>query len=209
MSLSQCINLRWPMSLLGQTRPRRSRAVATASPPIAAAGALGRGGRSGPSSASRTAANRTLFNYFVGAKAAFDLSSRLEFFVQPNANYVGRQICSLGKNDAGTSDRIGGAGSRYVGKFDVEIFKPNGPIILDRRFYPTSNSPASLNGRRGLESGAFKHAALDWPVTIARSPSGNVDLRVSIPNVKEELVVLGGAIVLGFVLATFHSTLGF
>jgi hypothetical protein len=29
--------------------------------------------------------------------------------------------------------------------------------------------------------------ALDWPVTIARSPSGNVDLRVSIPNVKVEL----------------------
>jgi len=50
--------------------------------------------------------------------------------------------------------------------------------------------------------------ALDWPVTIARSPLGNVDLRVSIPNVKIELVVLGDAIVLGFVLATFHSTLG-
>jgi len=51
--------------------------------------------------------------------------------------------------------------------------------------------------------------ALDWPVTIARSPLGNVDLRVSIPNVNIELVVLRGAIVLGFVLATFHSTLGF
>jgi len=49
--------------------------------------------------------------------------------------------------------------------------------------------------------------ALDWPV--ARSPAGNVDLRVSIPSVKVELGVLGGAIVLGFVLATFHATLGF
>ena len=51
--------------------------------------------------------------------------------------------------------------------------------------------------------------ALDWPVTIARSPSGNVGLRVSIPSVKVELGVLGGAILLGFVLAAFHATLGF
>jgi hypothetical protein len=51
--------------------------------------------------------------------------------------------------------------------------------------------------------------ALDWPVTIARSPAGHVGLRVSIPSVKVELGVLGGAILLGFVLATFHATLGF
>ena len=32
--------------------------------------------------------------------------------------------------------------------------------------------------------------ALDWPVTIPRSRSVNVDLPVTIPNVKMELVVL-------------------
>jgi hypothetical protein len=45
--------------------------------------------------------------------------------------------------------------------------------------------------------------ALDWPVTIPRSPSVNVDLPMSI------FVVLGGAMVLVLAVATFHTTFGF
>jgi hypothetical protein len=36
--------------------------------------------------------------------------------------------------------------------------------------------------------------ALEWPVTMPRSPLVNDDLSVSIPNVKIEFVVLGCAI---------------
>ena len=50
---------------------------------------------------------------------------------------------------------------------------------------------------------------LEWPVTIPRSPLANDDLPVSIPNVKIEFVVLGGAIALGLALATFYSKFGF
>jgi hypothetical protein len=50
--------------------------------------------------------------------------------------------------------------------------------------------------------------ALDWPVTIARSSSVNVDLPVIIPNVKVELVLLGSAMVLVLAGVTFH-TFGF
>jgi hypothetical protein len=49
--------------------------------------------------------------------------------------------------------------------------------------------------------------ALEWPVTMPRSPFVNDDLSVSIPNVKIELVVLGSAIAL--VLVTFYSVSGF
>ena len=54
--------------------------------------------------------------------------------------------------------------------------------------------------------------ALEWPLTMPRSPSVNDDLSVSIPNVKIpnvkiEFVVLGSAIAL--VLATFYSAFGF
>jgi hypothetical protein len=51
--------------------------------------------------------------------------------------------------------------------------------------------------------------ALDWPVTIPRSSSVNVDLPVIIPNVKVELVVLGGAMVLLLAGVIFHTALGF
>jgi len=51
--------------------------------------------------------------------------------------------------------------------------------------------------------------ALEWPVTMPRSPSVNDDLSVSIANVKIEFVVLGSAIALGVILATFHSAFGF
>jgi hypothetical protein len=51
--------------------------------------------------------------------------------------------------------------------------------------------------------------ALDWPVTIPRSPSVNVDPPVTIPNVKVELVLLAGAIVLVLAAVTFHTTVGF
>jgi hypothetical protein len=49
--------------------------------------------------------------------------------------------------------------------------------------------------------------ALEWPVTMPRSPFVNDDLSVSIPKVKIELVVLGSAIAL--VLVTFYSVSGF
>jgi hypothetical protein len=51
--------------------------------------------------------------------------------------------------------------------------------------------------------------ALEWPVTIPRSPSLSDDLPVDIPNVKIEFVVLGGALALGLVLVTFHAAFGF
>jgi hypothetical protein len=51
--------------------------------------------------------------------------------------------------------------------------------------------------------------ALEWPVTMPRSPSVNDDLSVSIPNVKIEFAVLGCAIALGLVIITFHSVFGF
>jgi hypothetical protein len=51
--------------------------------------------------------------------------------------------------------------------------------------------------------------ALDWPVTILRSPSVYVDPPVTIPNVKVELVLLAGAIVLVLAGVTFHTTFGF
>ena len=51
--------------------------------------------------------------------------------------------------------------------------------------------------------------ALEWPVTMPRSPSVNDDLSVSIANVKIEFAVLGCAIALGLVLVTFHSAFGF
>jgi hypothetical protein len=38
--------------------------------------------------------------------------------------------------------------------------------------------------------------ALDWPVTIPRSPSVNFYLPATIPNGKVVLVLLGGALVL-------------
>jgi len=50
--------------------------------------------------------------------------------------------------------------------------------------------------------------APEWPVTIPRSPLVKDNLPMSIPNVGMELVV-GGAIVLGLVLVTFHSAFGF
>ena len=50
--------------------------------------------------------------------------------------------------------------------------------------------------------------ALEWPVAMPRSPSVNDDRSVSIANVKIEFVVLGCAISLGFILATFHSAFG-
>jgi hypothetical protein len=51
--------------------------------------------------------------------------------------------------------------------------------------------------------------ALDWPVTISRSPSVNADRPVTIPSVKGELVVLGGAMVLVLAGVIFHTALGF
>ena len=51
--------------------------------------------------------------------------------------------------------------------------------------------------------------ALEWPVTIPHSPPGGNNPSMSIPSVKVELVVLGGAIVVVAVLAVFHSTFGF
>jgi hypothetical protein len=51
--------------------------------------------------------------------------------------------------------------------------------------------------------------ALEWPVTMPRSPLVNDDLSVRIPNVKIEFVVLGCAIALGFVLVKFYSAFGF
>ena len=51
--------------------------------------------------------------------------------------------------------------------------------------------------------------ALEWPVTMPRSPLVDDDLSGSIPNVKIEFVVLGSAIALGLVLITFHSAFGF
>jgi hypothetical protein len=51
--------------------------------------------------------------------------------------------------------------------------------------------------------------ALDWPVTIPRSTSVNADLPVTIPNVKVELVALGGAMVLVLAGVIFHTALGF
>lgn len=50
--------------------------------------------------------------------------------------------------------------------------------------------------------------ALDWPVTLPRSSSGNNNL----PNrssLETALGVLGGAIVLLLVLVSFHSAFGF
>ena len=51
--------------------------------------------------------------------------------------------------------------------------------------------------------------ALDWPVTMSRSPSVNDNLPMGIPNVKLDLIVLSGAIALGLVLVTFQSAFGF
>jgi hypothetical protein len=51
--------------------------------------------------------------------------------------------------------------------------------------------------------------ALEWPVTIHRSPSVNDNPPMSISNVGLELVALGGAIVLGLVLVTFYAAFGF
>jgi hypothetical protein len=51
--------------------------------------------------------------------------------------------------------------------------------------------------------------ALEWPVTVPRSPFVNDDLSMSIPKVKIEFAVLGSAIALGLVLVTFHSAFGF
>ena len=51
--------------------------------------------------------------------------------------------------------------------------------------------------------------ALEWPVTTPCSPFVNDDPPASIPNVKIEFVVLGSAIALGVILATFHSAFGF
>jgi hypothetical protein len=51
--------------------------------------------------------------------------------------------------------------------------------------------------------------ALEWPVTMPRSPLVNDDLPVSIPNVKIDFVVLGCAIALGLVFVTFCSAFGF
>jgi hypothetical protein len=51
--------------------------------------------------------------------------------------------------------------------------------------------------------------ALEWPVTIPHSPPGRNNLPVNIPNVKTELIVLGGAILLGLALVTFRSAFGF
>jgi hypothetical protein len=53
--------------------------------------------------------------------------------------------------------------------------------------------------------------ALEWPVTMPRSPFVNNDPSAGIPNVKIEFVVLGSAIAiaLGLVLATFYSAFGF
>jgi hypothetical protein len=50
--------------------------------------------------------------------------------------------------------------------------------------------------------------ALDWPVKYP-SPSVNVDLPVTIPNVKVELLLLGGAMVLVLAGVTFHTAFGF
>ena len=50
---------------------------------------------------------------------------------------------------------------------------------------------------------------LEWPVTIPRSPLVNDDLPVSIPNVKIEFVVLGGAIEFGLAVVTFFSKFEF
>ncbi len=50
---------------------------------------------------------------------------------------------------------------------------------------------------------------LEWPVTIPGSPSVNDDLPVSIPNVKIEFVLIGGAIALGLASVTFYSAFGF
>jgi hypothetical protein len=76
-------------------------------------------------------------------------------------------------------------------------------------------SPTALDSDRGEVSmrDAYGPArlkwALEWPVTMPRSPFVNDDLSASIPNVKIEFVVLGSAIGLGLVLATFYSTFGF
>lgn len=51
--------------------------------------------------------------------------------------------------------------------------------------------------------------ALEWPVTISRSSLVNDNLPMSIPNMGMELIVVASAIVLGLVLVTFHSALGF
>jgi hypothetical protein len=51
--------------------------------------------------------------------------------------------------------------------------------------------------------------ALEWPVTMPRSPFVNDDPPASIANLKIEFVVLGSAIALGLVLVTFYSAFGF
>ena len=51
--------------------------------------------------------------------------------------------------------------------------------------------------------------ALEWPVTMPRSPFVNDDPPASIANVKIEFVLLGSAIALGLVLVTFYSAFGF
>jgi hypothetical protein len=50
--------------------------------------------------------------------------------------------------------------------------------------------------------------ALEWPVTMPRSPFVSDDPPASIANVKIEFVLLGSAIALGLVLVTFHSAFG-
>ena len=44
---------------------------------------------------------------------------------------------------------------------------------------------------------------------MPRSPSVNVDLPVTIPNVKVELLLLGGGMVLVLVGVTFHTAFRF
>ena len=51
--------------------------------------------------------------------------------------------------------------------------------------------------------------SLDWPITISRSPSVNDDLPVTVSNMKVELVLLGGAMVLVLAGVTFHTAFGF
>jgi hypothetical protein len=49
---------------------------------------------------------------------------------------------------------------------------------------------------------------LEWPVAIPHSLPGRNNLPM-VPNVKTELVVLGGVILLGLALVTFRSAFGF
>src|SRR5579864_3116433 len=61
----RCSEVSQAMSQLGHEPPRRSLAAVTASLPIAAAGARGRGGRLGPGATIRIAAKKSLFDHFI------------------------------------------------------------------------------------------------------------------------------------------------